>query len=49
MKESLVKKHCLGLSLKAINLIDTYSLNSTTKKVTDCESQMTARYFQYVH
>ena len=49
MKESLVKKNCLALSLKAINLIDTYSLNSTSKKITDYESQLTARYFQYVN
>jgi hypothetical protein len=49
MKESLVKKHCLALSLKAINHIDTYSLNSACKKITDCESQLTARYFQYVN
>jgi len=37
------------MSLKAINHIDTYSLNSTSKKITDYESQLTARYFHYVN
>lgn len=37
------------MSLKAIKHIDTYSLNSTSKKITDYESQLTARYFHYVN